>query len=197
MRNIKKWLHDYENLSTEQQVEVALAIAEFIKRGRSSINFREFEEERLDAMDEVLHVLSMMEDEKKFLSTTNILNNFRALPQKKRLEIANSTYRYIEGCYEETMRERNENICNMEGHTFGKWVRHTRSGSTDAVIDHQFAKNMPYEYTEWTRTCTFCGKVETTRIEPEEAKEERLEKERQDKIRKLKRELKELEGEEC
>ena len=51
------------------------------------------------------------------------------------------------------------------------------------------------EHIAWTRSCKRCGYVESVENEPQELIDARNEKAKQNKIKKLKQQLKKLEGE--
>ena len=192
MRDVKKWIHDFDNLEPEQQFEIALAISNHIVNGNSRIDFREYDEDFYEFISGVLSVIIDLSKEKKTLKS-GILEKYIELSQENKLKIADQLYGVINHFYQKEGQGKKEAICAIEGHKFGKWQHHICDGCIDTVIDHQPVKNFHYKCDEWRRTCLVCGVCECVRTEPEEARKERLEQERQEEVRRIRKRLRELE----
>ena len=121
-----------------------------------------------------------------------------ALTREERAEVKQSL-RNVRECFKPYMKEladlieieqrrqqEIEEICKRDGHA-GKWKAETFY--EDAVIDHQYVKNMPY--TKWYRICTRCGKTEWTDTMPKELINEARRKE----IKELQAKIKKIESE--
>ena len=89
-------------------------------------------------------------------------------------------------------QEDKEKICQQEGHTFSKWKHNKWPEYIDTVIDHQHVHNYPIEHENWERTCSRCGFVEEVEHEPQELIDERKEKNKKARIKRLERELKKI-----
>ena len=74
----------------------------------------------------------------------------------------------------------------IEGHV-GKWEEVTYY--SDAWIDHQLIKNMPYKM--WERRCTRCGITEKSQGKPKEV----VDQEKREEIKELRRRIQEMESE--
>lgn len=190
MRDVKKWIHDFDNLEPEQQLEIALAIFNHILNGESRIDFREYDKERFEIISSVINELC---NEKKALKS-GTLEKYIELSQENKLKIANQLYVLIDYVYQQEEQGKKEAICAIEGHKFGKWKYRTWVTYAYTTIDHQPVPNYPCKNQDWSRICARCGFVERVYTEPEEARAERLEQERQEEIKKAKKRLRELEG---
>lgn len=81
--------------------------------------------------------------------------------------------------------------CRNNGHIFGEWQKYSWTENV-MVWDSGPAGYIPVEKVKWERTCTRCK--ETVDKEPQELIDARKERNKQNRIKALKKELKRLEG---
>ena len=96
-------------------------------------------------------------------------------------------------------------LCDEEGHIFQEWRKHECTkyispvqayGIEGLMMSCPHKPDIPIPITEWIRTCERCGFEEIVEQEPTEVRNARLAKEKKERIRKLKKEIRELEGSE-
>lgn len=89
-------------------------------------------------------------------------------------------------------KEDNEEMCRKEGHIFDKWEYRHWVTRENVYINHRLFENYPVEHQKWISTCCRCGQMEITSQEPQELIDERNEKNKQIRIKKLESELRRL-----
>ena len=193
MKNIETWIHNFKNLNSEQQLEVAKSISNELKQDEWGFLYDQKEESRRirEFFNRLLEFASNLT---KTDGKESLLDRFEKLSPERKERALSKSIKLIEAEIESQIQENKENECKQCGHNFGKWNYRKYTKYIDTVIDHQYVSNFPIETEEWKRTCGRCGFIETAFNEPEEAREERLDKEKKERIRELKKELKRLEN---
>ena len=134
----------------------------------------------------------------------NYLNNkkyeksllvFSTLSEKRRLKVIKELIEYLEDENKNQIQENKELECKNNGHIFSNWSYHEWTTYGEAWIDHQLIPDFPLNHSEWRRHCTRCGFYEEATSEPKDVREERLQKEKEEEIKKLELRLKNLKGE--
>jgi len=124
-----------------------------------------------------------------------IIDEFKSLPLNYQLEVLKYFASKINECKQSYLHDQAESICLEEGHQFSKWEKNEWSTFEDICVDHQIIHGYKVEHQNWKRVCSRCGFVEFVEREPKELINERKEKNRQARIKRLERELKHLKSE--
>lgn len=129
------------------------------------------------------------------------ISSFKSLPIKRQLLVLKNFVSKVKKECELEKKELAESECKSKGHRYGRWKRidyttyevnpflHSR--------DYVVPEGMEYidvEHTKWERTCSRCGYVETVFVEPQSLIDARYRKEKQERIKALELELKQLKG---
>ena len=192
MKNLKTWIHNFEYLDHEQQIEVAKAIVEVLER--NSYWNSETKEERDKVLDFLNKFLKSVSQRKEINNIESLLTRFDGLTRKSKDEVIERIIKMINSYIQSEKQETNERICEKEGHDFGKWD--SRSWTENAVVwDAGPQGTMEVTVVEWFRTCKRCGYKEKSKSEPEEARIEREEIERISRIHSLENQLKKIKSE--
>ena len=191
----ERWLSKFEELEPEEQLEVADFIREELdlnveiaedEGGEYNILYSRKVE---DFFEKFLYCLKADNIAKKNL---DILKKFYSLNEKNKkkaiLEFSKTISKYL---YLEEI-DNKKKICKNEGHNFTKWTINKWTTSEYFMEDHS---EHDVEHIAWRRSCKRCGYVESVEKEPQELIDARNEKAKQNKIKKLKQQLKKLEGE--
>lgn len=178
----KEWIRNFRCLNYEHKQEVLKAIIEELKGKVDECNTLEEIFEKL---------IKKGKPDKDSIEISKAFKRYQALPEKRQINVRNSIIAAIdEQCKLKTQEEK-ETKCKEEGHIFGEWEYYSWITKEEGVIDHQrFTENV--EHRRWSRICARCGYKEITEYEPEELREARAEKARQEKIKVLEKELDEL-----
>ena len=205
----KQWIYNFKSLDPNQQLEIAKALVEELQ-----INERHLvaEDKYNNEMSRALRLFfnkmvknTNVKQELKALQTT--LNTFQSLSPEKQSKVIEAFVSSIQHYYEIQEHEQNEKTCEREGHLFDEWRKVEYRGSRrvdskdGSFYDHngylQSYTTQTYEdYSElyWIRTCKRCGYSEKSFQEPVELVEKRKEIDRQARIKKLEKELRDLKG---
>lgn len=120
------------------------------------------------------------------------MKNFKELPLKYQLLVLKSFLEKVRECKKDFSHEEAVKICNSKGHQFSKWEKITYVSYEDVCIDHELIPNYEIKKDVWKRTCKRCGFIETVEQEPQEIIDERKQKSKQAKIKRLEKRLKKL-----
>lgn len=140
-------------------------------------------------------------DAKDDIELMTAICEFKKLPISHQLSVIKSFKRKVKKQKLVLEKELIDQICKKDGHSFCDWEqkiitvmeKNPYLGSRDYIVPEGM-EWIPKTYPEWSRRCSRCGYVETTKIEPKEIREKREETEKQLQIDKLERELKALRG---
>ena len=195
MRNIKAWLHDYENLSFEQRAEVAKAIVKDLEN--SQYYFMQNDDDMTKVMAFFKRLLASSNQKNILNEYKSLLKRFEGLSQINKEKALGEIINIIKSAISEQEQEDKENVCRLHGHSFSEW-KYNSWTETGIETDPRFLQEHPtgryeIERHDWSRTCLRCGYIEEAIYEPEEVKTKRLQREKEERIKELKKELKRLE----
>jgi hypothetical protein len=192
---LNQWIHNFNSLDAKNQLLVAKAIMDGLKNNEIVSSQDEYDKSISEVarlfFEKIVKVGSVKED---LANVKKTFAQFHTLSADRKAEIIKRLVSIIEGCVEDQDHEEKLKICEKEGHIMGEWDLFTWTSHEDVVIDRQLVKGYECHNREWTRKCKRCGYEEKQSYEPEEAREKRLEEERQEKINSLEKELKRLKG---
>ncbi len=192
MKNLKTWIHNFENLDPEQQIEVAKAIVDILERKYYWES--ETKEEKDKIVEFLRKFLQGVSQRKNIDNYESLLTRFNGLTRENKDKAIASIIDTIKSYIRRDEHEANEKICEKEGHDFGKWD--SRSWTEKAVVwDAGPQGTVDATVIEWFRTCKRCGYIEKSQTEPEEARIERQEIERIARIHNLEKELEKINSE--
>ena len=196
MVNKSKWIYNYNGLDPDNQLVVAEAIANELKNNEMTFNEDEYDKEKSRVIREFFNsIRNNARKSEEFKEFADIFERYESLSQDNRKKVINEVFEIVVKYLGIQEQEDKEKICQQEGHTFSKWKHNKWTEYIDTVIDHQHVQNYPIEHKNWKRTCSRCGLVEAVEHEPQELIDERKEKNRKARIKRLERELKKLENE--
>ncbi len=191
-----KWIDSYTNLNPENRLKIANTIVEWLRNidGYSDPRYDKEKAKMVKAFfEDLIKVLEIDTDNYKIV---NSLKKFEGLSDEHKDDVLSSLAEVIEIYAQEEYQQSLEDLCQKNGHLFGKWEyrKWIERGSCD---DPRFRQEHPTgEYVvdrqEWSRTCRRCGFIEKTEYEPEEVMRARITKENKGKIKQLRKELKDL-----
>ncbi len=203
----KQWIYNFNSLNPNQQLEIARALVEELKDNERNLNAED--EYNNEASQTVRMFLNKMvknantKQELKALETT--LSCFQTLSPERQSKVIESIVSSIQHYYKIQEHEERERICQQNGHLFDEWekVEYKTSRQINSKDNSYYDynpyrisyKTNTYEYYDeiyWIRTCKRCGYSEKSLQEPKEVIEERKEREKQARIKKLERELSNL-----
>jgi hypothetical protein len=125
---------------------------------------------------------------------TKAIKDFKQLPINYQIDILNSFAQCVEDSKKKNEHDIAVNTCSTEGHVFSKWKK-IKYSTKEEYWDAGPRGYVDVEHVEWKRTCTRCGFEERIDYEPQELIEERLEKNKQAKIKRLEKKLEKLKNE--
>lgn len=196
MVNKNKWVYNYNNLIPNSQLEVAEAIAHTLRDNELSSHGNEYDKEKSRIIRDFFETIKLNADQNKELKELEeVLNRFENLSENNKAKAIEEIYKIVVKYLGVQEQEGKEKICEREGHIFDKWRHNKWTEYIEAVIDHQHVPHYPINRENWERTCSRCGFVEEAHFEPTELQEEKREKNRKTRIKKLETELKKLKGE--
>lgn len=123
------------------------------------------------------------------------LSDFKKLPLEYQTTLIKYFLNKVDECKKNVKKEEDKKRCQIEGHQFSKWKKETYKKHIGSIIDHMRVHDYEVSIQMWCKTCTRCGFKETCQEEPQEAIDERLEKQKQAKIKRLEQQLKKLKEE--
>ena len=193
MVNKSKWVYNYNSLNPDDQFEVAAAIANELKDNEIFLDEDEYDKEKSRIVREffnsIKHNTKQSENLKEF---ADIFERFECLSQNTKRKVINDIFEIVAKYIGIQEQENKEKVCEHEGHIFGEWKHNNWTEYIDAVIDHEHVHDYPIEHENWKRTCSRCGFVDKVDYEPQELIDERKEKNKKARIKKLESQLKKL-----
>ena len=197
MVNKSKWIYNYNSLDPDNQLVVAEAIVDELEDNEIYLDAEdEYDEKKSRIIREVFNsIINNANQSKESKKFADIFKRYESLSQKNRKKVINEVYEIVVKYLGIQEQEDKKNICKQKGHTFKKWKHNQWIEYIDTVIDHQPVHNYPIKHEDWERTCSRCGYIEEVEHEPKELIEERKEKNKKARIKKLERELKKLKNE--
>lgn len=195
MVNKSKWIYNYNGLDPDNQLVVAEAIANELKDNEMTFDEDEYDKEKSRIVREFFNSIrnnaKQAEELKKF---ADVFERYEKLSQSNRKKVINEVFGIIAKYLDIQEQEDKEKICQQEGHTFGKWKRRTWT-TKEVYWDAGPQGYVDVEHEKWERTCSRCGFVEKFDYEPQELIDERKEKNKKARIKRLESELKRLKNE--
>lgn len=195
MVNKSKWIYNYNGLDPDNQLVVAEAIANELKDNEMTFDEDEYDKEKSRIVREFFNSIrnnaKQAEELKKF---ADVFERYEKLSQSNRKKVINEVFGIIAKYLGIQEQEDKEKICQQEGHTFGKWKRRTWT-TKEVYWDAGPQGYVDVEHEKWERTCSRCGFVEKVDYEPQELIDERKEKNKKARIKRLESELKRLKNE--
>ena len=189
MVNKNKWIINFNNLEPKNQLLVADAIIEELIENERIFSKEEYDKEKSEIVRDFLKSIKLNKN-----NLSNVLEKYENLSQKNKEKIVNDIFEIILKYLEIQNQEDKEEICQKEGHTFGKWKKITWI-TKEVYWDAGPRGYIDVEHNRWERTCDRCGFIEKSDDEPQELIDARNEKKKKAKIKKLERELKKLKEE--
>ena len=197
MVNKSKWIYNYSSLDPDNQLIVAEAIANELSDNEEYLDVTdEYDNEKSRKIREFFNsIRNKAKQSEELERITTAFERYESLSQENRKRVIDEVFGIIVKYLGKQEQEDKERICQQEGHTFGKWKNDKWTEYINTVIDHQHIHNYPIEKESWKRTCSRCGFVEEVRQEPQELIDERNEKNKKARIKRLERELEKLKSE--
>lgn len=206
---IKQWIYNFNSLDPNQQLEIAKALVEELKDNE---RYLDAEDEYNNEMSQAIRLFfnkmvknANTKQDLNALQTT--LSCFQSLSPERQSKVIESIVSSIQHYYEIQEHEQKEGICKREGHLFDEWrkVEYKNSRHIDSKDNSYYDRNgylrsytthtyEDYDEIYWIRTCKRCGYSEKSLQEPKEVIEKREEEEKQARIKKLEKELRNLKG---
>lgn len=122
------------------------------------------------------------------------IERFQSLSDKNKIKVIEEVNTIIKKYHKIEVQENNERICDEQGHTFGEWIK--KEWTTKEVYwDAGPQGYIDVKHKRWDRVCNRCGFIDSVKTEPESVKFAREKEEKKAKIKKLRRELRDLEKE--
>ena len=195
MVNKSKWIYNYYDLDPDNQLVVAEAIANELKDNEMTFDEDEYDKEKSRIVREFFNSIRnnarQSEELKKF---ADIFERYESLSQDNRKKVINEVFKIVVKYLGIQEQEDKEKIYQQEGHTFGKWKKRTWT-TKEVYWDAGPQGYVDVEHEVWERTCSRCGFVEKVDYEPQELIDERKEKNKKARIKRLESELKRLKNE--
>lgn len=182
-----RWVNNYCDLSPDDQLIVAEAIATELRDNESILDSKDgYNSEKSKIVRNFFELIRpRLESSQKLKKYEEIFEKYESLSAINKERMIDEFFEIVLKYFEIQEQENKEEICKKEGHIFGKWNHNKWIDYVDTVIDHQHIQNYPVEQENWGRACSRCGLVENIDYEPEEIIAERKEKNRIRKIKKL------------
>ena len=141
-----------------------------------------------------IDILSLSNNDPNILK--KYMDEYKKLPDNYQIEIINTLMTKIEEYHQINENDNAVKTCSIEGHQFTKWEKRTWTTLED-IIWEGYGPNgkTTVEHKEWQRTCKRCGLIQNSKYEPQELIDDKKEKNKQARIKKLERELKRLKNE--
>ena len=195
----KYWKETVDNMSLENQLELAKILEEKLKLNKKSIN--KSDNYNMDYSSQLAlfleNYVSQSNNREAITKVQTILSKFKKLSLVSQNRVIEIIIPYLLHTINAIAKEDDINNCSKFGHMYSdnSWERREWTTYEPVVIDHQMCENYPIAHVKWERTCPNCGFTEEVLTEPEEVKAQREQEEKQAKIKKLQRELNELDKE--
>lgn len=192
----KYWKETVDNMSPENQLELAKILEEKLKLNKKSIN--KSDNYNMDSLSQLALLLENYVSKSNNRETTTkvptILSRFKNLSSLSQNKVIEIIIPYLFHTINAIAKEDNINNCSKIGHMYSdnSWKRKEWTTYEPVVIDHQKCEDYPIPHVKWERTCHNCGFTEEVLTEPDEVKFQREKEEKESKIKKLQKELHEL-----
>ena len=195
MINKSKWIFNYNSLDPDDQLIVAEAIANELRDNEATFDENEYDKEKSRIVREFFNsIKTNAKKSEELKKIADIIERYESLSQSNRKKVINEVLGIIVKYLGIQEQKDKENICKKEGHTFGKWKRRTWT-TKEVYWDAGPQGNVDVEHEAWERTCTRCGFTQEFDYEPQELIDERKEKNKKARIKRLESELKRLKSE--
>ena len=195
MVNKSKWIYNYNSLDSDNQLIVAEAIANELRDNEMTFDEDEYDKEKSRIVREFFDSIRISAKQSgKLKKFADAFEKYENLSQSNRKKVINEVFGVIVKYLGIQEQEDKEKICQQEGHTFGKWKRKTWT-TKEVYWDAGPQGYVDVEHEIWERTCSRCGFVEKVDYEPQELIDERKEKNKKARIKRLESELKRLKNE--
>lgn len=195
MLNKGKWISSYKNLEPVNQLVVAQIIMQELKDNESLLNDGEYNVNESELVRNFFEKNeSILSQNQKIFDTMKVLEKYNNMSQKNKEKVIKEIVKIVKKYDTIQEQEDKEKICLNEGHTFKKWKKITYT-TKEVFWDAGPRGYIDVENNVWKRTCSRCGLVETVENEPQELIDERKEKAKKAKIKRLERELEKLKKE--
>ena len=192
---VNKWLDNFVDLEPEQQLEIANAIFEELIDNEDAFGEDGYNTELSESVRGLIDRFIFENKNKKDLKKVQeILKHFKELSVHKKEKVITELESLVDKYYKKEIQEQKEHICQNEGHIMGEWEKSEWTSYEDGWIDHQYVYGIKCHHEGWSRICERCGFKEAVTEEPEEVRINREEQEKQQKIKRLEKELNELKG---
>lgn len=195
MVNKSKWINNYNGLDPDNQLLVAEAIANELRNNEMAFDEDEYDKEKSRIVREFFNsIRNNAKQSEQLKKYADIFERYEKLSQSNRKKVINDVFGIVVAYLDIQEQEDKEKICQQEGHTFGKWKRRTWT-TKEVYWDAGPQGYVDVEHEVWERTCSRCGFVEKVDYEPQELIDERKEKNKKARIKRLESELKRLKNE--
>lgn len=186
-------------------VENQLRLIEFMGSDISLYDVEPRYKNQLKAAYRLLNCIEQkLHSQEKDAELAEMISIVETLSINQLMELLDKVSELVYRFDEENKQEATEKLCEAEGHVFSKWKKHKYNRYVSPVeahgIDGLWGSDRPHDptipipTTDWRRTCDRCGHTEIVEVEPEEVKEERLAKFQQARVRRLQKELENLQS---
>ena len=195
MVNKSKWINNYNGLDPDNQLLVAEAIANELRNNEMAFDEDEYDKEKSRIVREFFNsIRNNAKQSEQLKKYADIFERYEKLSQSNRKKVINAVFGIVVAYLDIQEQEDKEKIYQQEGHTFGKWRRITWT-TKEVYWDSGPQGYVDVEHEVWERTCSRCGFVEKVDYEPQELIDERKEKNKKARIKRLESELKRLKNE--
>lgn len=184
-----KWINNFKDLDPKDQLVVADAIKEELSFNEKVLDDDEYDKVQSENIAEFFNLI------KSNIKNTSTLNNFKKLIKKydglsldNKRKVMDEFLLILTKYSKIQEQEDKEKICLNEGHTFKNWKKITYT-TKEVFWDAGPRGFIDVEHNVWKRTCSRCGLVETVDNEPQELIDERIEKNRKARIKRLEQKL--------
>ena len=143
-------------------------------------------------LNELLKFIDNMEDKDK-AKFEEIVEKIKDLDYKHKIKLLKTIGSDVNRILKQIEQKKIEEKCKNEGHTFSEW-KYFIDKKTVVGGDLGDRQKFMIDEKRWERTCLLCGFKEIVYKEPECVKNIRLKKEKQERIKQLKKELKSLQN---
>lgn len=195
MVNKSKWINNYNGLDPDNQLLVAEAIANELRDNEMAFDEDEYDKEKSRIVREFFNsIRNNVKQSEELKKLADIFKRYEKLSQSNRKKVINEVFGIIVKYLDIQEQEDKEKTCQREGHTFGKWKKRTWT-TKEVYWDAGPQGYVDVDHEVWERTCSRCGFVEKIDYEPQELIDERKEKNKKARIKRLESELKRLKNE--
>lgn len=189
MINKNKWIYEYLDLNQNSQLEIAEAIIRELSINES--DEKDYDEKKSNKLKNLFYKMKLNIEHNKELK---IFDKYENLSDKNKNKVIHEMVVAISKCLSIEEKEEKEKICEQEGHLFTNWEKEELTTYMESVIDHDTI-TYPEKHIIWTRKCNRCGTIDKVYNEPQELIDERKDKNKKKKIKRLENELKKLKNE--